>query len=268
MRKVSAAIVTYNSYEKARETVRSLLLHTKGVDLTLYIVDNNSQDGGAAKLQKEFPSIHVLENKKNRGFGAGHNTVLPLLESDYHAVINPDILIDRDVLTELADFFDEHTDCGLVTPQIRNMDGSDQQLPKRDPTVLALVGRRIFQKALSEEVRAYQMLDADLTKPLDIEFATGCFFMMRTSLFCALQGFDTRFFIYYEDMDLTRRARQKMRAIYDPETYVYHAWERSSAHSLWYFLILVVGMVQYFHKWGWVWRRVKRKDHANGRREA
>lgn len=253
-RKVSAAIVTYKGYDKAREAVASILEYTKGVDLTLYIVDNASGDETADRLRAEFPQIVVIEKEKNRGFGDGHNAVIPLLESDYHAVINPDIVIDRDVLSELADYLDGHPDVGLVTPEIRNMDGSDQCLPKRDPTVASLVGRRVFRKRFEKDVRHYQMLDEDLSKPTDIEFATGCFFVIRTELFKELDGFDTRFFMYYEDMDITRRARKVMRAVYNPNTYVYHAWERSSAHSLKYFLILVAGMFKYFNKWGWRFR--------------
>lgn len=254
MKKVSAAIVTFRGYEKAQKAVESLLRHTKGVELTLFIVDNASGDGTAARLRAEFPGITVIENPENKGFGQGHNTVLPLLSGDYHAVVNPDILIDRDVLTELAEYLDKNPGVGLVTPQILNTDGTDQELPKRDPTVLALIGRRICKKRLAGEVLHYQMKDEDLTKPVDIEFATGCFFMIRTSLFREIGGFDARFFMYYEDMDITRRARRIMRAVYNPETYVYHAWERSSAHSLKYFVILVAGMFRYFSKWGFRWR--------------
>lgn len=248
--KVSGAIVTYKSYDKCREAVESILAHTKGVDLTLYIVDNASGDDTLQKLKAEFPAIQTLQLPGNKGFGHGHNAVLPLLDSDFHAVINPDILIDRDVLTELCGYLRENDDIGLVTPQIRYPDGRDQQLPKRDPSFLALVGRHLFKKRLRPVVEHYQMLDEDLSKPTDIEFATGSFFVIRTALFRALEGFDERWFMYYEDMDITRRARGVKRAVYYPYTYVYHAWERASSRSLKYFLILVAGMFKYFGKWG------------------
>lgn len=263
-KRVSLAIVTFRGYQKAREAVASILKYTDGVDLTLYIIDNASGDDTAEKLIAEFPSAIVIRMDKNKGFGDGHNAVLPLLESDYHAVVNPDILLDRDVLSELSGYLDENPDVGLVTPQIRNMDGSDQLLPKRDPTVSSLVGRRVFKKRFEREVRHYQMLDEDLSASTDIEFATGCFFLMRTELFQKLGGFDTRFFMYYEDMDITRRARGEMRAVYYPYTYVFHAWERSSAHSLKYFLILLAGMFKYFNKWGWRFRYPADSFFADG----
>ncbi len=252
--RVSACIVTFHNYDKARRAVETLLAETKGVDLTLYIVDNASGDGTLEKLKAEFPAIVAVQSPVNKGFGHGHNQVLPLLDSDFHAVVNPDIEIDRDVLTDLCRYLGDHPDVGLVTPKILFPSGEIQYIGKRNPTFLALVGRHLFQKKLKPHVDHYLMLDEDLTKPVDIQFATGCFFVLRTALFKELGGFDTRWFMYYEDMDITRRTCQRARAVYLPDTCVYHAWERSSSHSLKYFLILVKGMFVYFRKWGFQFR--------------
>ena len=254
MPKVSAAIVTFNGYDKARQAVETLLVHTVGVQLTIYIVDNASSDGTAERLRDEFPEIVVIENKENYGFGYGHNTVLDVLDSDYHLIVNPDILIDRDVVSELVLYLEDNDDVGIVTPKILNLDGSDQELPKRKPVVAALVGRRILKKQLIKQVEYYQMKDRNLSEIQQIEFATGCFFMIRTNLFKQLGGFDTRFFLYYEDIDISGRVLKTKKIIYYPDTYVYHAWERSSVHSFRYFLILVQGMFRYFNKWGWKFR--------------
>ena len=249
-RKVSGCIVTYRCYEKSREAVRTLLEHTKGVDFTLYIVDNRSGDDTLQKLTAEFPQLVTIQMPDNRGFGHGHNAVLPLLDSDYHAVINPDITVDCDAISELCRYLDENEDVGIVTPEIRYPGGEIQIIGKRNPSFLALVGRHIFQKQLRRHVEHYQMLDEDLTKPIDIQFATGCFFIIRTDLFKEIGGFDERWFMYFEDMDITRRVCQKKRAVYNPSTYVYHEWERSSSHKLRFFIILVQGMFKYYGKWG------------------
>ncbi|MCL1830521.1 MAG: glycosyltransferase family 2 protein [Oscillospiraceae bacterium] len=251
---VTATIVTYMGYEKAREAIASLLKYTKRVPLKIYVVDNASGDGTAERLRADFGSITVIENSRNNGFGYGHNTVIPLLEddaSDYHLIVNPDILIEDDVVGELAGYLDSNSDVGIVTPKILNLDGTDQSLPKRQPAVTALIGRRIFRKTLKKQVEHYQMKDCDLSEATAIEFATGCFFMIRTKLFIDLAGFDTRFFLYYEDIDLSKRVKETMKVIYYPYAAVYHAWERSSAHKVKYFLILVQGMFKYFGKWGW-----------------
>ena len=145
---VSATIVTYHCYEKAREALASIFTHTKGVDLTMYVVDNASGDGTLEKLKEEFPQIVTIQNPKNGGFGYGHNAVLPYLTSQYHVFVNPDILFDRDVLTELAGYLDEHPDVGQVTPEIRFPNGEIQRIGRRTPVYGALVGRHIFQEKL------------------------------------------------------------------------------------------------------------------------
>ncbi|MEA4912170.1 MAG: glycosyltransferase family 2 protein [Oscillospiraceae bacterium] len=249
--RVSGCIVSYRCYDKCRTAVASIYANTKGVELTLYVVDNCSGDDTPARLRAEFPQLVVLENDANKGFGHGHNAVLPYLESDYHAVINPDIELGGDALTALCDYLAANPDVGIVTPQILFPDGRDQQLPKRNPPFLALFGRHLFQKQLKPIVEHYQMLDEDLTKPIDIEFATGCFFVIRTDIFKAIGGFDERFFMYFEDMDITRRAiGTGCRAVYYPYTYVYHAWERSSNKHPRFFVILIISMFKYYGKWG------------------
>ena len=252
--KVSAGIVTYHNYEEVRGAVKSLLEYTKGVELTVYVADNASGDDTLQKLKEEFPQVITLQNEKNNGFGYGHNKILPLLETKYHAIVNPDILLDRDAITELVEYMEQNPDIGQITPQIRFPSGEDQQLPKRNPVYAALVGRHIFKEKLRPVVEHYQMLDEDLSKPIDIEFATGCFSVIRTELYKEIGGFDERFFLYFEDMDLTRRVCQKARAVYYPLTYVFHAWERSSSHSIKYFLILIWSSFKYFGKWGFVWK--------------
>ena len=105
--KVSACIVTYGGYREAAQAAESLLRHTTGVDLSLYLVDNASPDGTGEKLQQAQPQwgprVQVMRLARNMGFGAGHNAVLPVLNSKYHAVVNPDITLDEDAHTAAGD---------------------------------------------------------------------------------------------------------------------------------------------------------------------
>ncbi len=253
--KVSACIVTYRNYDKCREAVRTMLEQTVGVELTVYVVDNQSGDDELDRLKAEFPHIVTIQNQDNKGFGHGHNAVLPLLDSEYHCVVNPDITFDCDTITDLCDYLAANPDVGIVTPEIRFPSGDVQIIGKRNPSFFALFGRNLFKSKFTKIVEHYQMLDEDLSKPTDIQFATGCFFVIRTDVFKQLGGFDERFFMYFEDMDITRRTIEQagMRAVYNPDTHIYHAWERASAHQLKYFLIVVHSMFKYFGKWGWAW---------------
>ncbi|MBQ7005614.1 MAG: glycosyltransferase family 2 protein [Clostridia bacterium] len=249
--KVSGCIVTYNAKGKVDATIESVLEMTKGVDFTLYIVDNASEDGTAAYIKEKYPSVVVIESKRNGGFGAGHNKVMPFLESDYHVVINPDILLKEDVISELALFASEDKTVGLLSPQIRFEDGRLQMLAKRNPTVRYL-GNHWFHKGDEPNriMTEYCMLDMPDDEPFEITNATGCFMFFRTSVFMELGGFDERFFMYLEDCDIARRVSQKYKALFYPKATVYHLWERESKRNKKLLLIHIQSIIKYFLKWG------------------
>lgn len=249
--KVSGCIVTYNAKGKVDATIRSVLEMTKGVDFTLYVVDNASEDGTAAHIKESFPEVVVIESQQNAGFGAGHNKVLPFIDSDYHVVINPDILLKEDVITDLASYAETDESIGLLSPQIRFEDGRLQMLAKRNPTVRYL-GNHWFHKGDEPNrlMTEYCMLDKGEDEIFEITNATGCFMFFRTSIFRELGGFDERFFMYLEDCDIARRVSDKYKALFYPRATVYHLWERESKKNKKLLIIHIQSILKYFLKWG------------------
>ena len=242
---VSGCIVTYNSGEEILTCLESLIAQTKGVDLTLYVSDNGSSDGTPARVREKFPSVTVLDGGKNVGFGSGHNRVLPLLTSRYHAIINPDIVLREDAVSELAAYMEAHPEVGLVMPDIRSEDGSRQLLPKLHPRWRYLIGGRL----LSSVRRKYCRADEPFDKPTEIEFCSGCFMLIRTELFQKLGGFDERYFLYMEDADLSREAAKTYRVEFVPQARVVHAWHRASGKSLKALKLHFTSAGQYMKKW-------------------
>lgn len=249
--KVSACIVTYNNSEIIINTISSIINNTKNVDLTLYISDNNSTDNTLEIISKEFPEVKIINNKINKGFGYGHNKMLDIIDSDYHFVINPDIILDTDVISQLVDKLENDKSVVMATTKILNQDGTEQHLPKKNPKFRYLLGGRFekYGKIFKKYRDIYTMINEVITEPLDIEFCTGCFFCIRTEVFKKLNGFDDRFFMYFEDADITRRARQLGRVVFYPDINVTHVWERASAKTLKFFLIQISSMFKYFFKW-------------------
>lgn len=254
---VTGCIVTHNNSRCVNAAIRELMRYTKDIDFTLYIVDNDSTDGTVQNIEKEFPperypQVKVIETGKNLGFGAGHNTVLPMLRSDYHVVINPDILIRENVILEMAEYMDKHKEIGILAPKVLSMDGSPQILGKRNPTLKYLFASRFRNKddEPGEIMREYAMADkTNGTEPFEIENASGCFMMLRTDLFCKLGGFDERYFMYFEDADITRTVRKTHKAVFHPCIPVYHAWERASKKNYRLLMIHIQSMFAYFFKW-------------------
>lgn len=244
---VSACIVTFNDESRVLKSLKSLKENTTDVNLKIYVSDNASTDNTVKKITEEFPQVIIIKNNTNEGFGSGHNKVLPFLDSKYHAIINPDIEMDQDVLSKLIFYLEKNSDVGLVTPKVLFMDGTEQHLPKRKPTFRYLLGGRIG--LLSKFRREYTMADVTIVEPIDVEFCSGCFMVIKTELFKQIGGFDERYFMYFEDADLTRSVREFKRAIFYPGTYIYHAWERAGARKAKYFFIQVQSMFRYFWKW-------------------
>lgn len=251
MAKISASIVTYNSADSVGEVLQSLLTQTKGYPLTVYVVDNNSTDNTLSMIAEKYPQVIRIPMPDNRGFGYGHNQVLPLLESDYHVIINPDISFHYDVLSQLTAYLEEHPEAVIATPAICNPDGSLQRVPKRLPTYHYMASGMlerfggIFKRWRDE----YTMTGVKFDKPTPIEFCTGCFMMIRTSVFKELGGFDDQFFMYCEDADLSRRAGMKGKIMFLPQVRITHEWGRASSKRWKFLKIHLRSQHLYFKKW-------------------
>ncbi len=247
--KISGCIVTYNNASIISECVDSILKWTKDLNFTLYISDNNSTDGTVALIRERFPEVVIIENKKNIGFGEGHNQIIKKLDSKYHFVINPDILVSKDVFGPMVKYLERHKDVVMITPRIMNDDGTEQFLPKRNPTIRYMIISKF--KPFKNYRKIYTRELEKLDKPTYVDFCTGCFFGIRTSVFKRLKGFDSRYFMYMEDADLSRMVRRKYKIVFYPLVYVYHKWSRENTRSLKGILRWFVSMLKYFGKWGW-----------------
>jgi len=252
----SACIVVYGGGEEAAKAARSLIAHTQGVSLTLTLVDNASPDGSGARLLNEDfgEQVRVVCLPRNVGFGSGHNTVLPTLESKYHFVVNPDITVEDDAVSTLCAWMDKHPDVVMATPRLLFPDGREQYTAKRTPSFLALLSRQVPLPFLKEVERHYQMRDEDLTKPQEIGFCTGCFFVIRTDVFRKMGGFDEGYFMYVEDADITRKAQSYGKVMYVPAAHVFHAWHRDANKKWKNFWMQVRSMFRYWRKWGFQWK--------------
>lgn len=250
--RLSASVVMYGGAKETARCLQSLWQHTKARPLALYLVDNASPDGALQALTKAGlpPHAVVLPQAQNRGYGAGHNAVLPLLNSQYHAVVNPDIEINSDVLSAMAEYMDANPTVAITTPKLRFPDGREQHIAKRRPALLPLVARQLPLPFLKKYERHYLMLDEDLTRPRDVEFCSGSFFLIRTDVFKSIGGFDEGYFMYVEDADITQKALQKGRAVFLPHVEVTHAWHRAAHKKPRQFLWQLRSMGRYFKKWG------------------
>lgn len=258
---LSACIVVYNGWQEALKAVQSVLERTHRCQLTLYLVDNASPDGSGQKLREaidggKLPAapnqrVELICNEQNFGFGKGHNSVMPRLTSDYHFILNPDILLTADTLSDLAEWMEAHPEAVMARPALRFPDGREQRLPMRRCSVRPMLYRQLPSLKFLEKYNAeYLMLDADLSRPTEIEFCTGSFSAVRTADFKAVGGFDEKYFMYVEDADLTQKMLTRGKAYLVPQYTAIHAWHRAAHRELKPFLWQARSLLLYFGKWG------------------
>ncbi|WP_242962189.1 MULTISPECIES: glycosyltransferase [unclassified Faecalibacterium] len=261
---LSACIVTYNDCDEALQAAASVLEHTRRHPLTLYLVDNASPDGTGDELHQalkdgrlrpaENQTVRVVCRARNGGFGAGHNTVLPELASDYHFILNPDIQLTADTLSDLAEWMEAHPQAVMARPSLCFPDGRTQVLPLRRCSLGAMIYRQLsvltFLKKYND---AYVMAGEDLSAPRQIEFCTGSFSAVKTSAFRAAAGFDEGYFMYVEDADLTQKMLRQGQVWLVPQFSAIHLWHRAAHRSLGPMIWQARSLCRYFRKWGFAW---------------
>ena len=247
--KVTGSIVTYNSAKDIEKCISSILEHTKDINFTLYVSDNNSSDDTVKIVKEKFPEVVLLENKTNGGFGHGHNKVFSLIDSDYHVCINPDIVFSMNTIKVLCEYMETRPKAALITPKILNEDGTEQFLPKRSPRFSYVILSKL--PGLKKFRREYTRQDDVFDEPTAIDFCTGCFFVARTSVLKQFKGFCNDYYMYFEDSDLSRRVLvSDMEIIFYPMATVYHDWHRANTKSLRGITYFLKSMMTYFKKWG------------------
>jgi len=271
---LSVSIVLHNSpVELLRRALQSLhssaqLAWEAGCldRVTVYLVDNASEEMYRAQLerelagapQSEFFSVLYSAQASNRGFGYGHNTVLPLLTSDFHLVLNPDVELEGDTLRAGILTLQQGDDIALASPMVLGGNGAQEFLCKRYPSVLVLflrgfaprMVRRLFQQRLAD----YEMRDmCSGSQQVNVAIASGCFMLMRTATLRAVRGFNDDFFLYFEDFDLSLRLREQGRLVFDPAMRIVHHGGYAANKGWLHLKYFISSAVMFFNRHGWRW---------------
>lgn len=256
---ITASIVLYkNSPDLVAKAIKSFL--NTDLNVFLYLVDNSPDD--RLKILAKDKRIKYLKNEKNVGFGIGHNRAIQdvIDNSKYHLVLNPDIYFDNGVLEKIFDFMEKNQEVGLLMPKIYYPDGNIQYLCKMLPTPFDIFIRRFLPLKSYVEKRnmRYELRFTGYNRIMDVPYLSGCFMFIRCSVLKEIGFFDERFFMYFEDTDLTRRIYRKYRTIFYPDVSVYHNYGKESYKSLRVLLIHIINAFIYFNKYGWFFDRERK----------
>jgi len=252
---INISIVTYNTTHKDLDLLFRSFSQVKN-EIQIYIVDNSPTD----KLRQYFSEksdVIYLHNPSNPGFGASHNRAIELSMKEnamYHFIVNPDVYFEDDVVTKMVDYMRKDASIGMMMPQILNLDGTIQNLPKLLPTPLSVLLRKLKRPKFLYEpfINKYELRKVRKDLIYEAPILSGCFTLLNLKAIKEIGGYDDNFFMYFEDWDLSRRMHEKYRTIYYPLTSVFHGYESGANKNKRLFKIFLKSFWHYFNKWGWI----------------
>ena len=254
---ITASLVIYHNPRQEIESLLCSVLHSP--ISRLYIIDNSRNDI-YRDLTHRSRRIHYIHNA-NDGYGAAHNIALReaiRLGAKYHVVLNPDITFGKGVIETLAAYSSAHKRVGWMMPKVVYPNGEIQHLCKLLPTPFDLIARRFIPKRFLAKSRERFNPKID-NRQVVMPYLSGCFIFLRVSALKRVGLFDERFFMYGEDLDLSRRMHTRYKTLYYPLVTVTHAHRAESYHSRKMLKIHIQNIVRYFNKWGWFFDRERRE---------
>jgi len=248
---LNISIVLYNQ-SIAEITPLVETLRKSNVVFAIFLIDNSPDANPVFKTL----DVNYQHTGKNLGYGTANNIAIhQTIDQNipYHLVINPDISFNASILNKIVAFMDSNTDVGQVMPKVFYPDGGIQYLCKLLPTPFDLIFRRFLPKSWTKQrTEKFELRKSGYNRIMDVPYLSGSFMLLRTYALKEVGLFDERFFMYPEDIDLTRRIHQKFRTVFYPEVSIVHHHAQSSYVNLKMLWIHTSNMIRYFNKWGWI----------------
>jgi GT2 family glycosyltransferase len=210
----------------------------------LFLIENAPNQRNHDLLQKianeyssSFSSIKLISGHGNVGYGQGNNLSILHANSDYHLVLNPDVILDKENISIAIDFMNRHPDVGLLTPDAENQFGQREYIAKRYPSVIVLLARalniNLLTRLLESQLARYEYRDKiPGDSPLEVQLASGCYMLLRTPVVQKAGGFTNKYFMYFEDFDLSLKIQKTHRIIHHPSVRIIHHGGKTARKGL------------------------------------
>lgn len=249
---ITISIVAYKTeveeLEKCLNSLRSKIVRK------IYVVDNSQQEY-LKKYCEEKEDVEYIPSR-NVGYGAAHNIAIRKAisaGSKYHLVLNSDVYFEPTDLEKLVEYMDSREDVAMVQPNVIYPNGEMQYTCRLLPTPANLIFRRFLPKRMVEGMNyKYMLKKFDHRSELNVPYHQGSFMFFRVKCFEKVGLFDERFFMYPEDIDITRRMHREYKTMFWPGVTVVHAHRAASYKSKKMLKIHMWNMIKYFTKWGWI----------------
>ncbi len=251
---ISIIIVNYNVKEYIFNLIHSIKKAKGRLEIEIFIVDNASTDGSRELIPSRFPEVNYTYNDKNVGFGKANNQAIKQARGEYTLLINPDTIVSEDTLTKMFEYMNENSNVAAAGCKILNPDGTFAPESRRSvPTIRSAASKVLGLSSLFPKSRLFSEYYLGWLEEDEFAYVpvlSGSFMFFRTHILKELDGFDERFFMYGEDIDLCYRAGQLGYKIsYYPETSIIHyKGESTKKGDLKYVKLFNKANYQFFQK--------------------
>jgi N-acetylglucosaminyl-diphospho-decaprenol L-rhamnosyltransferase len=235
---IVVSIVSHGQAKLVQLVLTDLDRIAKSTPLVLVITNNIPEVHDYTNATKNC-SIHLLNNIRPRGFAQNHNTAFSLVRGSYYCIMNPDIRIEKDPFPELIEALQD-SKVGVVSPRILSAVGNREDSARVFPTPMHVLKRFLGLKAGVHEIAGTKRFE-------QVDWFAGMFMLFPSSVFQTVRGFDERFFLYCEDIDICARvwASEFSVVVCNLATAIHDA-RRTSRKQLRYLLLHVRSYFLYF----------------------
>jgi N-acetylglucosaminyl-diphospho-decaprenol L-rhamnosyltransferase len=225
MMDLAIVIVSANSARWLDACLTTVLGHGGGAQMEVIVVDNASEDGTRELVEANFPEVSVVSSP-NRGFAAGCNRGLERTSARYALLLNPDVEILDGTFGELVELLDAKPDVGVAGVRQLNSEGGLGHTIHRFPTFTRALGEALFSARWRWHppwAGERELNDAPYSEETDCDWPTGAFMMVRREVLQSAGLLDERFFLFCEEPDLCKRAKDAgWRVMHMPQMTIVH----------------------------------------------
>ena len=236
---VAVLIVTYNSAALTSKSLQSVCAEreAQGLSIRAVVIDNSS--GDLAEIAQAVAEnswadwVTLVSAPRNGGFAYGNNLGMERAYTDGHPqyvyLLNPDAQVRRGAIGALTRFLESHPEVGIAGSSFENLDGSDWPFAFRFPSLLSEIENGMELRVVTHLLRRWVVPKRMTRTPRPVDWVSGASMMIRHGVLAAIGGLDENYFLYFEETDFCRRARQAgFTTWYVPESRVMHIGGQST----------------------------------------
>lgn len=215
-------ILNWNGRDFLERYLPSVVNSVKGIDgVRVIVADNASNDDSVAFLKSAFPSVEIIQLRKNHGFAIGYNKALEKVDADCYLLLNSDVEVPPEWFLPLKEWMELHPDCGICGPKLHRIDQRDAF--EYAGAAGGYIDRFGYPFCRGRVMKRLENDEGQYDIPADVMWVSGAALMIRSQLFHSLGGFCKDFVAHMEEIDLCWRARlEGWRVCVVPRSTVYH----------------------------------------------